>query len=470
VISRRGPIPGRRGLAAGLATLFASLLLAAPAPAAFDFLTKWGSNGTADGQFNSPQGVATDAAGNVYVADVVNHRIQKFSSDGNFLTKWGSFGTGDGQFNRPVGVATDPAGNVYVADSFNARIQKFTSDGTFLTKWGSLGPGEGQFDDPVGVATDAAGNVYVADDDNNHRIQKFAADGTFLRMYGWGVDTGASGFETCTSGCEAGTPGSGDGQFSSPQDVATDPAGNVYVADTFNHRIQKFDSDNVFLTKWGSFGTGAGQFSQPFGVATDPAGNVYVADSINHRIQRFSSEGTFELSFGSSGTGDGQFNLPNAVAADCRGNVYVADAGNHRIQKFGDPTDPPPPCPSSLPPEPEPQPESGPQPKADRTLIFDVNKPKVERGRKVRGSGQLEAAGNDPACEAAQTIEILREGLKRGGAQTVATLTTDAQGNFATNLKMRKTSLLSARAPETAACQAGTSDTEKVRVKKKKGA
>src|SRR5436309_2955805 len=89
-----------------------------------------------------------------------------------YLTQWGSFGSGDGQFNTPVGVATDAAGNVYVADFYNPRIQKFTSTGTYLTQWGSFGSGNGQFGAPVGVATDAAGNVFVADTENN-RIQKF---------------------------------------------------------------------------------------------------------------------------------------------------------------------------------------------------------------------------------------------------------------------------------------------------------
>jgi DNA-binding beta-propeller fold protein YncE len=100
----------------------------------------------------------------VYVADVLNHRIQKFSSSGSFITKWGSQGEGNGQFDYPGGVATDPAGNVYVADMGNHRIQKFSSTGSFITKWGNLGTADGQFygvDD--GIATDASGNVYVAD-------------------------------------------------------------------------------------------------------------------------------------------------------------------------------------------------------------------------------------------------------------------------------------------------------------------
>jgi tripartite motif-containing protein 71 len=90
----------------------------------------------------------------------------------SFITKWGSFGKGDGQFNLPHGVALDSSDNVYVADTFTHRIQKFDSEGTFITKWGSKGEADGQFNFPTGVALDSSGNVYVTDIENN-RIQKF---------------------------------------------------------------------------------------------------------------------------------------------------------------------------------------------------------------------------------------------------------------------------------------------------------
>ena len=92
--------------------------------------------GSGDDQFDSPNSVAVDLAGNIYVADTANNRIQKFDSNGNYLTQWGGFGTGDGQFNSPRGVAVDTAGNVYVVEYENNRIQKFDSSGTFLFMWG----------------------------------------------------------------------------------------------------------------------------------------------------------------------------------------------------------------------------------------------------------------------------------------------------------------------------------------------
>jgi len=277
----------------------------------------WGREGSGDGQFHYPIGVAVDTAGNVYVADTGNYRIQKFSPTGTFITKWGSVGSGVGQFNVPHGIAVDSIGNVYITDANNHRIQKFNSTGSFITKWGEgPGSGDGQFNVPYGVAVDSAGNVYVADS-FNHRIQKFNSTGSFITKWGEG-------------------PGSGDGQFNVPYGVAVDSAGNVYVADAGNRRIQKFNSAGSFITKWGEGpGSDDGQFSDPYGVATDNAGNVYVADAGNRRIQKFNSAGSFITKWGEGpGSDDGQFDYPECVAVDSEGNVYVGDYYNHRIQKF----------------------------------------------------------------------------------------------------------------------------------------
>jgi hypothetical protein len=153
------------------------------------FVTAWGTPGTGNGQFAGPRGVcvdggvAVDASGNVYIADSINRRIQKFAPDSTFLMKWGSFGTGDGQFRSPGGITVDAGGNIYVVDTGNTRVQKFAPDSTLLVKWGTPGGGNGQFAGARDAAVDAAGNVYVTDASNN-RVQKFTSDGGYLAQWG----------------------------------------------------------------------------------------------------------------------------------------------------------------------------------------------------------------------------------------------------------------------------------------------
>ena len=235
---------------------------------------------------------------------------------GTFLLKWGSVGTGDGQFNLPVGLEADGSGNVYVADKDNNRVQKFTTTGQFVTKWSTTAtvgvhPGD--------VAIDPSGNVYALNGWDCYSVGRYTPTGLLLTSWG--------------SNCF--NPNLANGEFHTPQGIATDSSGNVYVADTGNNRVQRFGPPGNFLAKWGSGpGSANGQFNGPYGIAVDGAGNVYVADSNNNRIQRFSPTGTFITAWGAAGSGDGQFNFPYGVATDSAGNVYVADVGNHRIQKF----------------------------------------------------------------------------------------------------------------------------------------
>src|SRR6185295_19075734 len=137
-----------------------------------EFVAKWGSEGSGDGQFTTPTGIAADCSGNVYVADKDASRVQWFDSSGTFLGRWGANGgdgtggSGDGEFANAFGIAADCSGNVYVVDGGNDRIQKFTSAGAYVAQWGGPGSGDGEFDGPWGVSADCAGNVYVADTGN----------------------------------------------------------------------------------------------------------------------------------------------------------------------------------------------------------------------------------------------------------------------------------------------------------------
>jgi DNA-binding beta-propeller fold protein YncE len=282
------------------------------------FVTAWGGFGTGDGQFNQPDSIAVDSAGNVFVGELANNRIQKFDASGNFLTKWGGPGSGDGQFNRPDGLAIDGGGNVYVADLLNHRVQKFDASGTFLTKWGSLGSGDGQFNYPAAIAVDGGGHIYVAEFFGN-RVQKFDASGAFLARWG--------------------TVGTADGEFVGPEGIAVDAGGNVYVADLGNSRIQKFATNGTFVTTWGTRGRGPGQFDAPIDVAVDASGNVYVTDigqtdSTLQRIQKFDADGHFLTMWGGFGDHSGQFQQPVGLATDAAGHVYVTELSGMRVQKF----------------------------------------------------------------------------------------------------------------------------------------
>jgi RHS repeat-associated protein len=328
------------------------------------YLAQFGKQGSENGQFKSPQGIATDAAGNVWVADSGNNRIQAFKPSGEFIRKFGTEGTGNGQFKSPAGIAIDSEGNAWVADTGNDRIQKFSSTGTYLSQFGTPGSNAGQFSEPRGVAIDAKGNAWVADTANN-RVQESSAT-EFLRQFGgessgpghlsapqgvaldsesnvWVADTSHNRIQEFNSKGELvrafGAIGSADGELRSPRGLALDAKGNVYVADTGNSRVQEFNSKGEFIRKWGSEGTGTGQFWSLRDLAIDPEGHIWTLEGggkflANNRVQEFSSEGSYLTSFGSFGSENGQLNSAKGIAVDSKGNVWVADAGNNRIQEL----------------------------------------------------------------------------------------------------------------------------------------
>ncbi len=189
-------------------------------------LRQWSAAGGRD--------LAVGADGSVYLAGP--HEILRFSAEGALLSKWGAGGRGDGQFGEIWGLDISPSGSVFVADTYGNRIQAFTADGTFVTKWGGYGSGPGQFVYPYGIAASAAGEVYVVDTPND-RVQRFSAEGALLGSWG--------------------KPGRAQGRFLTPTSIATDPAGYVYVADRAEPypyesraRVQKFTADGQFVTQW----------------------------------------------------------------------------------------------------------------------------------------------------------------------------------------------------------------------------
>ena len=183
----------------------------------------------------------------------------------------GGKGSGKGEFDSPRGMCVDGNGNILVADTNNGRIEKFSPTGNFLSVIASKGSGHGQLGEPNGIAVDRSGNIYVAEVASNHRVQKLAPDGTFIAEW---------------KGPDAG--------FYGPRRIAIGPDDSVYVVDQGRARIVKLSPDGQVLTVWGSKGNGDGQFDDHTSVAVDPTTNkVYVADPRNKRIQVFDSNGRF---------------------------------------------------------------------------------------------------------------------------------------------------------------------------------
>jgi len=314
--------------------------------------------------FNSPRAITLDAEGYVYVADTLNHRVQKLNSNGQFVTAWGSQGSGDEQFNLPAGIAVDCSGHVYVADAANYRIKKYTTSGQFLAAWGGPGSGPGQFDwipagasqFVVGMALDLAGNLYVTDAGND-RIQIFSSAGDFIAQW-TGNFSAPSGIAIDASGDVLvvdqsnvvqkfapdgtlldswGTIGSNEGQLEIPAGIAIDPSGFIYVSDRGEKsNILKFTPSGVFLVEIGIGIIGAcpAVFRKPLGLAADSNGNLFVADEGNNRIQKLDPEGQFLVALGSYGREPGELLWPGGIDLDAGGNVYVADVYNNRVQKF----------------------------------------------------------------------------------------------------------------------------------------
>jgi sugar lactone lactonase YvrE len=321
-----------------------------------------GDNGPASAaRFSQPSGVAVDGAGNLYIADKYNQVIRRVGTNGTISTLAGNRGEGfsngpalSAAFNQPVATVVDHLGNLYIADSANHAVRKLDRAGqvTTLAGNGTAGfsgdrgqAGAARLNHPVSVTVDGAGNVYIADR-LNHRIRKVDTQGVISTVAG----NGQAGY------------GGDQGQASAaslnqPWDVAIDSAGNLYIADSANHAIRKVAPGGIITTvagigQPGLSGDGGpanrARLHQPLGVAVDGAGNLFIADAYNHRIRQVSPDGTIYTVAGSgfSELSNGGFDGDNGPATTARlfypfdlalapdGGLYVADTNNQRIRKL----------------------------------------------------------------------------------------------------------------------------------------
>jgi DNA-binding beta-propeller fold protein YncE/4-amino-4-deoxy-L-arabinose transferase-like glycosyltransferase len=302
---------------------------AVPTPVAVQFpesrfrepLVVWGREGKGDGQFIYPRDVAVDAAGNVYVVDYGNKRIQKFAGDGRLVTQWGAagafkgilerlFGRGgqqEGGFKALFALDLDPQGRLVALDSEEGAIWRFSDQGRLIEKIDLSGLG---LFGPRDLAVGSGGEIYVVDTGGS-RLVKLDAAGKFITAWG--------------------TRGTAPGQFVEPSGVALDEDGNVLITDASNGRVQKFDPAGKLLAIWPITGQGGADGSR---IAVAPDGRIFVTDSHNNRVLELNIVGQVVGIWGRGGIEDGEFLLPTGITVDAQGNVYVADTGNHRVQKF----------------------------------------------------------------------------------------------------------------------------------------
>ena len=268
----------------------------------------FGKQGSGDGMFNYPYGVAVSDGDEIEVADQGNHRVQVFDSNGTFLRSFGHRGKNAGEFICPTGIAINKDRNIFVADNNNHRIQILSWEGRHLGSFGGKGSLDSQLLNPWGLSLDSTGNVIVADT-GNKLIKIFTPDGRFVMKIG------------------------GQGSLSCP--VHCVQCGEYFiVSDSNEHCIKVFNREGHFLYKFGNKGEGDGELHCPQFLSVTQSKHLLVCDRYNNRIQVFKADGTFVQKFGLKGSKSGKLNGPFSSAVLSNGHIVVSEIDNHRIQIF----------------------------------------------------------------------------------------------------------------------------------------
>ena len=271
-------------------------------------ILSFGKQGSGEGMFQHPYGVAVNDRDEIVVADRDNHRVQVFDSNGTFLRFFGREGKNAGEFNFPFGVAINKDRNIFVADTNNHRIQILSWEGRHLGSFGGQGSLDSQLSYPFGLSLDSDGNVIVADS-GNKLIKIFTPDGTFVMKIG------------------------GQGSLNGP--VHCVQCGEYFiVSDSDEHCIKVFNREGHFQYKFGKNGVGNGKFNRPGFLSVTQSKHLLVCDRDNHRMQVFELDGTFVGKFAPNGSKFGEFNEPFSVAVLSNDQIVVSDYKNNRIQIF----------------------------------------------------------------------------------------------------------------------------------------
>ena len=254
-----------------------------------------------------PYGIAFNSRGEMIVTEMNGHQVSVFDVEGRRVQIFGSSGDRPEHIIAPSSIAVDRTDNIYV--SSRHKLQKFTSSGDLIKCIGQRGSKEAEFNDPRGV-TIRSNQVYVCDK-NNHRVQVFDLDLKFV--------------------CSIGSLSSGRGQFSTPHDVAFDTAGNMYVVEWSNDRVQVRNSSGQFIRMLGQKREGKLRRPAALHVADK---YVYVSDWSSYCIAVYETSGQYVTSFGRHGWEEGAFVFPYCITSCVNGFIYVCDCNNNRVQVF----------------------------------------------------------------------------------------------------------------------------------------
>ena len=268
----------------------------------------FGKEGSGNGMFTYPLGMAVIDGDEIVVADQGNHRVQVFDSNGNFLRFFGRKGENAGEFKFPFGIAIDRDRNIFVADNNNHRIQILIREGRHVGSFGGRGSLDSQLRNPWGLSLDSTGNVIVVDA-GNKLIKIFTLDGRFVMKIG------------------------GQGSFKYPGHCVQ--CGEYFiVSDRDEHCIKVFNRERHFQYKFGKQGEGDKEFNYPRFLSVTQSKHLLVCDGGNHRIQVFELDGKFVGKLGTQGSKLGEFNNPFSVAVLSNDQIVVCEKNNHRIQIF----------------------------------------------------------------------------------------------------------------------------------------
>ncbi len=255
--------------------------------------------------FGEVAGVAVDGKGHVFVFHRGEHSIMEFTPEGRMVRSWG-----EGLFIRPHAIRVDPEGNIWTVDNDTHQVLKMDPSGRIrmvVGRRGQSGESDELFNRPTDVAFAPNGDFYVSDGYVNSRVVKFSKEGRYITAWG--------------------KKGDGDGEFNLPHSVAVDGQGRVYVGDRENYRVQVFDANGKFLTKWNHVGS-------PWGLDLQSDQTLFLADGYNDRILKVTLEGKVLGAFGENGRLPGELNFVHHLGLDAAGNIFVSEIKNQRVQKF----------------------------------------------------------------------------------------------------------------------------------------